>query len=273
MLAVSRQGRAGEAARAELTNERSFISRLASRSNARVRAKNPVSAQPKPAPTLIVKAATMAEALKTPAPDDKLARARRRQIFLAACRVLERKSFHEATVKEIALEAGLAAGSIYVYLQSKYDILLLLADSMVAELSEMLPQIRARSGGEPRRELLGVMRAALDVVDRYREAFCVLNQEVRYLARRPAYRSALKRIVGGYTATLEEVLARGRELGVIVCDDLRSVVEAVHMLVSGWAMGADYLGKTSKETYWRQIAALVEGRLFAAGEARNGGQP
>lgn len=214
----------------------------------------------------------MAEPIKIPAPDDDLARTRRRQIFLAACRVLERKSFHEATVKEIALEAGLAAGSIYVYLQSKYDILLLLADSMVAELAAMLPEIRAHSGGEPRRELLEVMRAALDVVDRYREAFCVLNQEVRYLLRRPAYRTALKRILGGYTGPLEDVLARGRKLGVIVCEDLHSVVEAVHMLVSGWAMGADYLGNTSKETYWRQIAALVEGRFFAAGEAEGGGR-
>jgi phosphatidylserine/phosphatidylglycerophosphate/cardiolipin synthase-like enzyme len=34
------------------------------------------------------------------------------------------------------------------------------------------------------------------------------------------------------------------------------------MLCSGWAMGADYLGKTDKETYWRQVAALVEGRFF-----------
>ena len=57
---------------------------------------------------------------------------RRRQIFLAACRVLARKSFHEASVKELALEAGLAAGSIYVYLQGKEDILILIAESMVA---------------------------------------------------------------------------------------------------------------------------------------------
>ncbi|HZO81006.1 MAG TPA: TetR/AcrR family transcriptional regulator [Candidatus Binataceae bacterium] len=221
---------------------------------------------------LVVADAPMAEALKTlPAQDEKLARARRRQIFLAACRVLERKSFHEATVKEIALEAGLAAGSIYVYLQSKDDILLLLADSMVAEFAETLPQIRSRAGGEPRRELLGMMRAVLDVVDRYREAFSVLNQEVRYLARRPAYRGALRRIVGGYTAAIEDVLARGRKLGVIIYDDLRSVVEAIHMLVSGWAVGADYLGNTGKEIYWRQIAALVEGRFFAA-EAREGDQ-
>src|SRR5436189_5498398 len=105
----------------------------------------------------------MAEALKLPIRDDVLVRARRRQIFLAACRVLARKSFHEATVKEIALEAGIAAGSIYVYLQSKDDILFLLAESMVAELIETLPELRERTGDDPRAELLAVMRAALEV--------------------------------------------------------------------------------------------------------------
>jgi AcrR family transcriptional regulator len=206
----------------------------------------------------------MSEPLRSQSQDEGLVRARRQQIFAAACRVLKRKSFHEATVKEIALEARLAAGSIYVYLQSKDDILLLLAESMVAELAEKLPQIRGNSRGEPRRELLELMRAAIDVIDRYREAFCVLNQEVRYLARRPDYRVALKQIVGRYTSTVENVLERGRKMGVIFYDDLRTVVQAVHMLCSGWAMGADYLGNTDKETYWRQVAALVEGRFFDA---------
>ena len=77
--------------------------------------------------------------------DDALVKTRRRQIFLAACRVLARKSFHEASVKELALEAGLAAGSIYVYLQGKEDILILIAESMVAELVESLPAIQART--------------------------------------------------------------------------------------------------------------------------------
>jgi AcrR family transcriptional regulator len=206
--------------------------------------------------------------LKNQNQDEALVRARRQQIFAAACRVLKRKSFHEATVKEIAAEAGLAAGSIYVYLQSKDDILLLLAESMVAEVAEMLPHIRERSRSEPRRELLELMRAAVDVIDRYREAFCVLNQEVRYLARRPRYRAALTEVVNRYTSTLERVLERGRSDGVIFYDDLRSVVQAVHMLCSGWAMGADYLDKTDKETYQRQIAAIVSGTFFARRAAR-----
>jgi len=207
----------------------------------------------------------MPEALRLPNHDDALAKARRRQIFLAACRVLARKSFHQATVKEIALEANLAAGSIYLYLRSKEEMLLLLTESMVTELAEALPGIRAVGGDDPRRELLALMRAALDVIDRYREAFAVINHEVRYLARRPKYRSALDQIVEPYFAALARVLKRGRELGLMHFDNVPSMVEAVHMLCSGWATGAGLLAKTDRETYWREIAGLIEGRFFVDG--------
>src|ERR1700739_2639129 len=99
------------------------------------------------------------EGIRTSAPDEKLVKARRRQIFLAACRVLARKSFHEASVKELALEAGIAAGSIYLYLGRKEKMIPLIAESMVAEFVEMLPAIRERNIGDPRRELIEVMRA------------------------------------------------------------------------------------------------------------------
>ncbi len=211
----------------------------------------------------------MTAALKLQNHDDPLVKARKRQIFLAACRVLARKSFHQATVKEMALEAGLAAGSIYVYLQSKDDILLLLAESMIAELLEALPALRAQSKGDPRRELLAIMRASLDVIDRYREAFAVLNHEVRYLARRPQYRAALNQITSGYKGALADVLERGRAMGVIRFESIPTVVQAIHMLCSGWA-GPGLLATTDKETYWREIAALVEGRLFAHPAERTG---
>lgn len=205
----------------------------------------------------------MPEAVRAQPQDEELAAARRRQIFLAVTRVLAHKSFHQASVKEIAAEAGIAAGSIYVYLHSKDDILLLLAESMVGELTEVLPQIRAEAAGDPRRELLGVMRGALDVIDRYREAFAVLNHEVRYLERNPRYRSALKQAVHPYKAALAAPLEHGRAAGVLRFESIPSAVEALHMLCSGWAMGSELLSHTDKEAYWREIAGLVEGRLFA----------
>jgi AcrR family transcriptional regulator len=214
----------------------------------------------------------MPEALRTHPQDESLVRTRRRQIFLAACRVLARKSFHEASVKELALEAGLAAGSIYLYLQSKDEILVLIAESMVAELVEMLPAIRERAAGDPRRELIETMRAILDVIDRYREGFTVLHHEGRYLERRPRYREAMRTVVRPYVQAVAEVLERGRASGAIRFVDVKSASHAIHMLCAGWAMGANSLKGIDKETYWREIAALVEGRFFASqSDSRNGG--
>src|SRR5260370_1763659 len=204
----------------------------------------------------------MTEELKLQSHDDPLVRAGKRQIFLAACRVRARKSFHQAAVKEMALEAGLAAGSIYVYLQSKDDILLLLAESMIAELLHALPTLRAQSKGDPRRELLAIMRASLDVIDRHREAFAVLNHEVRYLARRPQYRSALNQITSGYKGALADVLERGRAMGVIRFDSIPTVVEAIHILYSGWP-GPVLPATSYKETHWHQITPLHHRRPFA----------
>jgi AcrR family transcriptional regulator len=214
--------------------------------------------------------ARAAEAIRAGAPDEKLVRARRRQIFLAACRVLARKSFHEASVKELALEAGLAAGSIYLYLQSKDEIIPLIGESMVAELVEMLPAIHERTGGDPRRELIAVMRAILDVIDRYREAFNVLHHEARYLERRPQYRAAMKKIGADYVSAVGEIIERGKRTGAINVEDSRSAVHAIHMLCAGWAMGANSLKGIDKETYWREIAAIVEGRFFSPGGYANG---
>jgi AcrR family transcriptional regulator len=214
--------------------------------------------------------ARTAEAIRQIAPDEKLVKARRRQIFLAACRVLARKSFHEASVKELALEAGLAAGSIYVYLHSKDEIIPLIGESMVAELVEMLPAIRERTGGDPRRELMAVMRAILDVIDRYREAFNVLHHEARYLERRPQYRAAMKKIGSDYLGAVGEIVERGRRTGVINVEDSRCAIHAIHMLCAGWAMGANNLKGTDKETYWREIASIVEGRFFASTSGKAG---
>jgi AcrR family transcriptional regulator len=206
-------------------------------------------------------------ALRSIAHDDALVRQRRRQIFVAACRVLERKSFHEASVKEFALEAGIAAGSIYLYLHGKDEILILIAESMVAELIDQLPIIHQRGGDDPRRELVEMMRAILDVIDRYREAFNVLHHEARYLARRAQYKRAMAAASDPYLAAVSAVLERGRDAGLIHFEDLKSAVHIIHMLCAGWATGGRVLSGIGKETYWREIAGIIEGRFFTAGAA------
>ncbi len=107
------------------------------------------------------------------------------------------------------------------------------------------------------------MRAILDVIDKYREAFNVLHHEARYLERRPEFRAAMKKIASDYLGVVAEIIERGKSTGVIQFDDTGSAVHAIHMLCAGWAMGANNLKHIDKETYWREIAAIVEGKFFA----------
>jgi AcrR family transcriptional regulator len=209
-----------------------------------------------------------AQALKSQTQDGDLIRSRRHQIFLAACRVLARKSFHEASVKEIALEAGIAAGSIYVYLKTKDDILFLIAESMVTEFTEMLPAIRVHAQSDPRRELMGLVRAVVEIIDRYREAFAVLHHEVRYIVDRPEYAEVAPRVAEQYGGPFADVLRRGKRLGLFRFHDLRAAIYALQTLCSGWATGSRALSGISKEAYLREIESIVEGRLFARAVSR-----
>jgi AcrR family transcriptional regulator len=60
----------------------------------------------------------------------QLVAARRNQILDAATRVFATKGFSHATIREIAREAGLADGTIYIYFPSKTDLLLGILDRL-----------------------------------------------------------------------------------------------------------------------------------------------
>ena len=48
---------------------------------------------------------------------------RRQQILDAAVTSFSRKGFHQATIEDIRLEAGLSRGAVYHYFKSKEDII------------------------------------------------------------------------------------------------------------------------------------------------------
>jgi AcrR family transcriptional regulator len=56
--------------------------------------------------------------------DEERGDRRRTQILDAAARVLAERGYHRTTVRDIAREAGVADGTIYLYFSSKQDLLL-----------------------------------------------------------------------------------------------------------------------------------------------------
>lgn len=56
---------------------------------------------------------------------------RRARILEAAAAVFARKGYQRATMKEVAAEAGIAPGTIYLYFRNKRDLLLGIADQLI----------------------------------------------------------------------------------------------------------------------------------------------
>ena len=62
---------------------------------------------------------------------EEIVKQRKQQIFNAALKVFSKKGFDQATIPDIAQEAGVAVGTIYNYYQSKHDLLLAIIKSYI----------------------------------------------------------------------------------------------------------------------------------------------
>lgn len=69
--------------------------------------------------------------------------ARRHQILDAAWSCFAREGYHRATMQDIATEAGLSAGAIYRYFESKEAVLKAIVDRNTERFTELLQDVRA----------------------------------------------------------------------------------------------------------------------------------
>lgn len=98
---------------------------------------------------------------------------RRKQIFEAAGRVFALKGFHNATVQDVADEAGLGKGTLYEYVQSKNELLLLVIDEGQHILMEQLHSVLSGIT-DPAEKLRAMVREALRLIEEHRDAARVI---------------------------------------------------------------------------------------------------
>jgi AcrR family transcriptional regulator len=111
-----------------------------------------------------------------------VAEIRRQQIVDAACDIIARKGFANATIREIAAAAGLHVPTMYQYIDSKEALLELVYRFAIRQLHAGLEQ--ASAGCLTARDRLhATVAALLDNCDRYRRQCGVLNREFRSLPR------------------------------------------------------------------------------------------
>jgi TetR/AcrR family transcriptional regulator, fatty acid metabolism regulator protein len=134
---------------------------------------------------------------------------KRERILAAAERIFARHGFFAARVSEIAKEAGVADGTIYLYFKSKDDLLISLFESRMKQVNEDLRA--AVEGRSPTEQLHAFIRAYLRMVASEPAAAEVLTIELRQSSKfmkeyeNPAFADFL-RMLGGIIA---EGQARG----------------------------------------------------------------
>src|SRR5438309_11167252 len=110
-------------------------------------------------------------------PADRNAGDKRERILDASERIFARHGFFAARVSEIAKEAGVADGTIYLYFKSKDDLLISLFESRMKQVNE---QLRAAIADRaPAEQLRAFIRAYLQLVADEPAAAEVLTIELR----------------------------------------------------------------------------------------------
>lgn len=132
---------------------------------------------------------------------------KRERILASAERVFARRGFFAARVSEIAKDAGVADGTIYLYFKSKDDLLISLFESRMRQVNDVLRE--AIASAAPRDQLRAFIRAYLRLVHDEPAAAEVLTIELRQSSKfmkeyeNPQFADFL-RMLGGLIAAGQE---------------------------------------------------------------------
>jgi TetR/AcrR family fatty acid metabolism transcriptional regulator len=132
-------------------------------------------------------------------------------ILRAATRVFARHGFFTAQVADVAREAGVAAGTVYLYFRSKDD---LLASIFERTMRTAIDEGRAALSGltDPLSRLTAIARLHLDRLGRDRDLAVVFQVELRQSTKHmERFSSTLLR---EYLGIIRGVIADGQSVGV-----------------------------------------------------------
>jgi TetR/AcrR family transcriptional regulator, fatty acid metabolism regulator protein len=162
------------------------------------------------------------------------------QIIEAAVRVFARKGYYNSRVSDIAREAGIAAGTIYLYFKTKDEILVTLFRDKMAEFVDSLRKAIAGGERDAASKVRTLVRLHFSLLEKDPELAEVLQVELRQGQK--FFRGASGQEIGAYFAligsVLEEGVGEGRfrsSLSVKVATKM--LFGAMDQMATSWVLG------------------------------------
>ncbi len=192
---------------------------------------------------------------------------KRKAIIEAAKRIFTKKGFHGATVDEIAAEAGVAKGTVYLYFKSKAELFAQVALEVFRGLGEKMRSLVEESP-DPVRALERAVDVYLDYIAENKDILRMI------MGMGPSIRLALdeshlEEIDQGLMACVRdmaELLKEGMRRGIVHEGDPEllalAVMGAVHLPV----FSAIRHGGRSPKEMKKEVATLIKRILFKGGE-------
>jgi len=186
----------------------------------------------------------------------------RKQIYRGAVRVLRRKKFHAASMREIAAASGMSVGNLYNYIREKEDILFLIHETMFARIQERLDRVLAECA-TPKEQLEAAIRELFRLACRMKQEAVIILTEARSLGKKN-----LRRVLERESAVvgiLESIIVRGVEDGSFRCDKPKLVANVIAsnlwiMPLRGWNILPDH----TEEEVLEYLAEGLIGMLDAS---------
>jgi AcrR family transcriptional regulator len=167
-----------------------------------------------------------------PRPD--VSEERRSQILEAASAVFARLGFHQARMDDIAQEAGLSKGALYLYYNSKDAIIAALLRFFFDQELGMLRRLLQAGSEQSAREQLLMVNRRMGEAMKWMEAMRPIAFEFYAIAaRQKNVRQFLKEYFKEYRELLAVLIQRGVESGEFKPLDAQSVAITVAALYEG----------------------------------------
>jgi len=166
---------------------------------------------------------------------------KRKRLLHAAVQTFGRRGFHEAKIAEIAAEAGVAEGTVYLYFRNKEDLLGCVFDETMDEVLEQARAIR-NGPGTAAEKLTGLVGLHLRFIGQDRDLASLFQIELRRSARLVERFSRSK--LSEYFRVLDGVLKEGIAAGELRADldprvAVRILFGAADEILSEWLLSGE----------------------------------
>ncbi|MDD5687899.1 MAG: TetR/AcrR family transcriptional regulator [Elusimicrobia bacterium] len=135
---------------------------------------------------------------------------KRQKILNAAIKILNNKEYHKCPIDEIAKNAGVAKGTVYLYFKSKEELYFSILFMLTDKLNEMADDIY-KSNLSASKKLLLFLEKQLDFMGKYRNIFMAVRQNLK--SHKEKFHNALNKKINVLMDIVSQIIEKGKKDG------------------------------------------------------------